>query len=177
MDRVAKIKARLLVVAILAVILISIIWAFVTYEKVAYAIIVAVFGFFGFYLSELAKQVIRAKHAAYQGWAYITNLRYSNALEPSIASIGAFAKDWLRARNELFEKLPENAKRNVDYTIVDKEFKEKIYQQVAQPKYLAERAAYFESQRKLPGKVEWNLKQSETNGTNLSTRQHVALVV
>lgn len=159
MKRIFKFKI-FLIVAILFT-LFSLAWAFTAYEKVAYATIVAVFGFVGFYLSELAKQVIRAKHVANQGWAYITNFHYSNQLEPSLNLFATFAKDWQIARNSFFEKLPNAVKRNIDYTSVDREFKEKIFQYVTRPEYLTARVTHFENQRKLPGKIEAMSKQAE----------------
>lgn len=161
MEGPTKIKTRFLIPLAPVIGLIALAWAFVTYEKVAYAIIVAVFGFFGFYLSELAKQVVRAKHAANQGWAYIANFHHVNELESSISQFAAIAKDWQRARNEYLEKLPTEANLNIDYTEIDKDFKEKIYRGTAQPTYLTERAAHLEIQKKLPGKVESMLTQAE----------------
>lgn len=162
MEMGEKIKARILVAVALIALLVPIVWTFVTYEKVAYAIIVAVFGFVGFYVSELAKGVVRAKHAANHAWAYITNIHYGNELDTTISLFSPLVKDWQRARNEYFEKLSPDAKRNIDYTNVDKEFRDKIKGDVSQPAYLSARAAHLENQKKLPGKVEAMLKEMES---------------
>ncbi len=139
MDRFRGLGIKLLLLVLLVVLG----WAAFTYEKVAYALIVVVFGFFGFYLSEIAKQAIRVRHVANQGWAYLLNVQYSVNLEPSFDWFHKVAQEWQTLRLTVDNAGYLASAVGIDFSEVDKKVRAQIKALVLEPKAFAAAKAEF----------------------------------
>lgn len=141
--------------------LVFVVWAASTYEKVAYAVIVAFFGFIGFYFSEIAKQAVRARHIANQGWAYLLNNQYSQSLEGAWASYQPLVDEWVKAR-QTFQSSNQTSQGPIDFTSVDKEFREKINSLLSNPQHIQKLSAHFTQLKMVPGKIDLAIKTAES---------------
>lgn len=136
-------------------------WAAANNDKVAYAVIVAIFGFTGFYFSEIAKQAVRARHLANQGWAYLLNAEHSLALEGVWGNLRPLAAEWTVARNSLRDSLPISEQPSADFTSVDRQFREKINALLAQPLHVQNLIQHFTKLKQSPGKIDLALRSVE----------------
>lgn len=136
-------------------------WVALTYEKVAYAVIVAIFGFVGFYFSEIAKQAVRARHIANQGWAYLLNTQYSQSLESAWTPYQPLVDEWVKAR-QTFQSDNQTGQGPTDFTSVDKVFREKITSLLSNPQHTQNLTSHFTKLKATPGKIDLAIKTAES---------------
>lgn len=138
-----------------------VVWAAYMHEKVAYAVIVAIFGFVGFYFSEIAKQAVRARHIANQGWAYLLNTQHSQSLESAWSPYQPLVDEWVKARRT-FQSSNQIGQEPNDFTSVDKEFREKITSLLSNPQHIQNLTSHFTKLKATPGKIDLAIRTAES---------------